>query len=259
MRRPVLLLVLITFVLAGCTGGSDEPERTAATPDPQPAPTQQITLDDLGIAGWPTPDGAVPEPPPRPDGVSAAEYEEMTDAVATWGLQAATDPGAVGEDLPKSLVAAIDDAADAQTEPGLARATVLDPDLELRGTRMTAVWETSEDDGSVNLSLQTRTAYEVENDEGLVRVIGVLRTQGVIASEGADEWGTLTGWQEFGAADCAIVLDGFLTPGGDSDDQVTDLTQFAEIGNGDEAVTPALPEEDQVDEDFARACQAGRV
>lgn len=123
---------------------------------------------------------------------------------------------------------------------------------------MTAVWDTTADDESVTVSLQTRTAYEVRNDEGLVRVIGVLRTQGAIAGA-ADGWGTVTGWQEFGAGDCAIVLDGFLTPGGDADDQITDLTEFAEIGNGDEAVTPALPEDEQVDEDFARACEAGRV
>ncbi|MBA4607122.1 hypothetical protein H1W00_01365 [Aeromicrobium sp. Marseille-Q0843] len=258
MRRPVLLLVLVTFMLAGCTGGSGDPE-PPATPDPQPAPTQQISLDDLGIAGWPTPAGAVPAPPRRPGGVSASEYDEMVTAVRTWALQAATDPGAVGNGLPTSLASAIEDAADAQTEPGLARATALDPALAPRDTRMTAVWQVSDADGAVNVSLQTRTAHEVTTEDGLVRVIGVLRTQGVVAGEGTDEWGTVTGWQEFGAADCAIVLDGFLTPGGDADDQVTDLTRFAEIGNGDEAITPALPEEEQVDEDFAEACEAGRV
>ncbi|MET0468177.1 MAG: hypothetical protein ABWZ87_05510 [Aeromicrobium sp.] len=258
MRRPVLLLVLMTFVLTACTGGSQGPE-SSATPDPQPAPTQQITLDDLGIAGWPTPAGAIPEAPARPEGVSAAEYDAMVTAVRTWATQAAVDPGAVGNGLPKSLVAAIEDAAEAQTEPGLARATVLDPELELVDTRMTAVWQSSDADGAHQLSLQTRTAYEVRNDEGLVRVVGVLRTQGVVAGAGTDDWGTLTGWQEFGAADCAIALDGFLTPGGDADDQTSDLTRFAEIGNGDEAITPALPEDEQVDEDFERACETGRV
>lgn len=258
MRRPVLLLVLVTFVLTACTGGSEDPE-PSATANAQPAPTQQITLDELGIAGWPTLDEAVPEPPRRPEGVSAQAYDEMVAAVRTWALQAATDPGAVGNGLPESLVAAIDDAAEAQTESGLAEATVLDPELDVADTRMTAVWQLSDGDGSINLSLQTRTAYEVTTEDGLVRVIGVLRTQGIIADGEADDWGTITGWQEFGAADCAIVLDGFLTPGGDADDQVADLTQFAEIGNAEEAITPDLPEDEQVDEDFAQACEAGRV
>ncbi len=259
VRRPILLLVVATFVLGSCSwlGGDDED-----TPEPvaQPTPTERMTLADLGLAGWPVAaDPDIPPAPARPRGVSAEEYARMVRAVEAWGVQAATDPDTVGEGLPDSLVAAIDDAAQAQVAPELARATVLDPALDVNSSRMTAAWRASREDGAVNLSLQTRTAYEVKAPGGRVRVIGVLRTQGVVAIPGSDQWGTIMGWQEFGAADCAIVVDGFLTPGGDADDQQTDLTAFAEIGKGSQAITPALPEDEYVDEDFARACEAGRA
>lgn len=259
VRRPILLLVVATFVLASCSwlGGEDE---DAPEPVAQPTPTERMTLADLGLAGWPVADEPdIPAPPARPKGVSTDEYDRMVEAVETWAVQAATDPESVGDGLPDQLVTAIDDAADAQVVPALARATVLDPALEVSSSRMTAAWRANREDGAVNLSLQTRTAYQVRAPGGQVRVIGVLRTQGVVAVPGADEWGTIMGWQEFGAADCAIVVDGFLTPGGDPDDQQTDLTAFAEIGKGAQAVTPALPEDEYVDEDFARACEAGRA
>ncbi|GAA3542424.1 hypothetical protein GCM10022196_23200 [Aeromicrobium flavum] len=255
------MLVLTAFVLGGCSWGSDHPD-PAPTPNPQPRPTQQISLDELGIARWPAPDeDRLPEPPARPEGVEPAEYARMVAAVRTWAIQAATSPETVGTGLPASLKAAIADLEDAQDEaPELARGNVLDPDLEVLTSGLTGAWTVSADDeGSVNVSLQTRTAYEVRSPGGPVRVIGVLRTQGVIGGPDDDGWGTITGWQEFGAADCATVLDGFLTPGGDADDQQADLTTFAEIGNGDEAITPELPDDERVDEEFARTCQAGRV
>lgn len=259
VRRPILLLVLTAFLLASCSwwpGGDDE----AATPEAQPTPTERMRLVDLGLASWPVADDPqLPEPPARPKGVSAREYERMVGAVETWGIQAATDPDSVGAGLPAPLVTAIEDAVESQTVPALARATVLDPDLDVNTTRMTGAWKVEREDGAVNVSLQTRTAYEVRAPGGQTRVIGVLRTQGVVAVPGADQWGTIMGWQEFGAADCAIVLDGFLTPGGDADDQESDLTTFAEIGKGAAAVTPALPEDEYVDEDFGQTCRAGRA
>jgi len=260
VRRPILLLVLATFWLASCSWLPGQDDDEADDPTAQPTPTERMTLADLGLVAWPVADEPdLPAPPKRPRGVSVAEYARMVEAVETWGVQAATDPESVGEGLPKGLVTAIDDAAGAQTVPELARATVLDPDLDVNSARMTGAWRVSREDDAVNLSLQTRTAYEVRAPGGQTRVIGVLRTQGVVAVPGSDEWGTIMGWQEFGAADCAIVLDGYLTPGGDPDDQASDLTVFAEIGRGSEAVTPALPEDEYVDEDFAQACRSGRA
>src|SRR5690606_36401450 len=126
VRRPILLRVVTAFVLASCSwlGSEDEdaPESVA-----QPTPTERMTLADLGLAGWPVADEPdIPEPPTRPEGVSADEYGRMVDAVEAWAVQAATAPENVGEGLPEQLVAAIDDAADAQVVPALARATVLD-------------------------------------------------------------------------------------------------------------------------------------
>lgn len=260
VRRPILLLVLATFWLASCSWLPGEDDDAPAGPTAQPTPTERMTLADLGLAGWPVADEPeLPDAPTRPASIPAAEYDRMVEAVETWSVQAATDPDAVGEGLPKDLVEAIDDAVGAQTVPALARATVLDPDLDVNAARMTGAWRVAEEDGAVNLSLQTRTAYEVRAPGGQTRVIGVLRTQGVVAVPGTEQWGTIMGWQEFGAADCAIVLDEFLTPGGDPDDQESDLTVFAEIGKGSEAVTPKLPENEYVDEDFAQACRSGRV
>ena len=257
VRRSVLVAVLTAFLVVGCSprAGTD-----AEPVDPQPTPVDPITLDDLGLDDWPSVDEPrIPEAPARPRGVSAREYDRMIDAVRTWALEAVEGPDAVGRQLSEALTGAIDRAAEAQTASELARGTVLDPALEVRDVRMTAAWRAAREDGAVNLSLQTRTAYEVRADGGPVRVIGVLRTQGVVALPDAPEWGTIMGWQEFGAADCAIVLDGHLTPGGDADDQLADLTEFVRIGESDEAITPALPEDERVDEDFAAECRRGRA
>lgn len=254
--------MLSAFLLAGCGLFAEDtrPDETVATPDPQPTPTEQISLVDLGIDDWPSATAEqFPEPPPRPDGVEAQEYDRMVSVIQTWALQAATEPEAVGEGLPEDLTDAIRDSVADQTSPALASGTVLDPGLDVVGTRMTSAWKLESPGDELQLSLQTRTAYEVTAPDGPIRVIGVLRTQGLVTTPDAEVWGTVMGWQEFGAADCAIALDDFLTPGGDADDQETDLTVFAEIGNGDEAISPALPEGEQVDEDFKRTCEAGRV
>ncbi|MBC9226112.1 hypothetical protein GL325_07255 [Aeromicrobium sp. 636] len=260
MRRPVLLLVLVSFVLAACTWRSDDSDRGDA-PEPQPTPTTSISFEDLGVADWPSPDEArFPEPPARPEWLAAEEYARMVAAVRTWAVQAVASPEQVGAGLPEELAAMIADAGeDDAVAPALAQGNVLDPGLEVLATGLTGAWTLSDDGESMNLALQTRAAYEVRTPDGPVRVIGVLRTQGIIAGPDTPEWGTVMGWQEFGAADCAIALDGFLTAGGDADDLQSDLGTFAEIGNGDEAITPELPDDQLVDEDFKRRCEAGRV
>ncbi|MCD9155194.1 hypothetical protein [Aeromicrobium duanguangcaii] len=260
MRRPVLLLVLVSFVLAACTWGSDDSDRGDA-PEPQPTPTTSISFDDLGVANWPSPDEArFPDPPARPEWLPAEEYARMVAAVRTWAVQAVASPDEVGAGLPDELAAMIDDAGeDDEVASALAKGNVLDPGLEVLATGLTGAWTLSDDGESMNLALQTRAAYEVRIPDGPVRVIGVLRTQGIIAGADSPEWGTIMGWQEFGAADCAIALDGFLTAGGDADDQQSDLATFTKIGNGDEAITPELPDDQLVDEDFKRRCEAGRV
>lgn len=260
--RSFLLLVLSAFLIAGCGvfSGGESDAQSAATPDPQPSPTEQISLADLGIDDWPAVTRQqIPEPPSRPVGVDQREYDDMVAAIGAWALQAASRPDTVGEGLPPALADSLDEAFAAQTAPALARGSVLEPGLEVLDSRMTAAWDVTEVEDETRVSLQTRTAYEVRAEGGPVRVIGVLRTQGLIAVPEAQGWGTILGWQEFGAADCAIALDGFLTPGGDTDDQQHDLTIFAEIGSAPEAVSPALQEEDNIDEDFKRACAAGRV
>ncbi len=256
VRRPVVLLMVAVLALSGCT--RDEPEATP-TPAAQPTPVEEITLTDLGIGDWPAASAPFPEAPARPEGVTKAEYDRMVTTVETWARQAATAPTTVGDGLPPAVAATIATVADEQAAPSLARGTVLDPALEVLGSRMTSAWKLSSADGSTNLSLQTRAAYEVRAPDGPVRVIGVLRTQGVIDSPDSDDWGTVMGWQEFGAADCATALDDFLTPGGDADDQESDLSVFVEIGNGTEAVTPAIDEDEVVNEEFLQRCRAGRI
>lgn len=253
-------LVMIVL-LGGCLPDRDEDRPSSVrTSSAQPTPTERLGLADLGIAQWPRANAAaIAQPPAVPEGVTEQEYAQVVAALRTWAVQAATDPTTVGAGLPRGLGDAIDRATRDQTAPALARGNVLDPDLEVLDTTMTTAWQVEPSGADTVIALQTRTAYEVRSPGGPVRVIGVLRTQGVVLAPGSDEWGTAMGWQEFGAADCVAAVDDVLTPGGDADDQESDLTVFVEIGNGDEVVTPALEDADRVDDDFRAQCEAGRV
>lgn len=265
MRPPLLASVAAALVTIGLLGGclpdrdDDQPSSTRPSAA-QPSPTERLALADLGISQWPRANAAAIAPPPAvPDGVTEQEYARVVGALRVWAVQAATAPDTVGDGLPSQLAGAIDRATRDQTAPGLARGDVLDPALERLDTRMTTAWQVERTDAGTVIQLQSRTAHEVRSPAGLVRVIGVLRTQGVVLDPDSDDWGTAMGWQEFGAADCAAALDDFLTPGGDADDQESDLAVFVEIGNGDEVVTPALEDADRVDDDFREQCEAGRA
>src|SRR5690606_26198841 len=142
--------------------------------------------------------------------VDQREYDDMVAAIGAWALPAAPRPDTGGEGLWPALVDSLDVAFATQTAPALALATVPAPGVEVLDSRMTAAWDVTQVEDETRVSLQTRTAYEVRAEGGPVRVIGVLRTQGLIAVPEAQGWGTILGWQEFGAADCAIALGGFL-------------------------------------------------
>lgn len=260
LRSRVASVAAILLLVAGCT--TDEPSSgtSTATTSPSAEPAEQITLAQLAVEDWPAlGDGGIPQPPERPASVGARDYDAMTGAVRTWAVQAATAPATVGQGLPNGLPEAIDAMAAEQTAPALARGNVLGPELEVVDSRMTAAWDVSVDGGVATVALQTRAAYEVRLPDGPVRVVGVLRTQGVVSSPRASAWGTVMGWQEFGADDCGVALDDVLAPGGDADDQVQDLQVFVDVGNGERAVTPDLPDEDRIDADFLDRCRAGRV
>lgn len=256
--------MIVVFVVAGCTGGSGSAPATTASAGPSAgtsatsAVTTEITLTGLGIDDWPEPSAvAIPAPPARPESLGEEQYRQMTDAVRTWAIQAVTTPSTVGEGLPAGLPDLIASSAAGQTAPGLAKGNVLAPDLDLRGTRMTAAWDVTTTKQGVSVTLQTRAAYEVQAAGEPVRVVAVLRTQGAVAQPGASRWGIASGWQEFGASDCAAAIEDVLRPGGDADDQAEDLAVFVRVGEGSTAQTPELPSEQKVDEDFAERCRAG--
>ncbi|HPU14173.1 MAG TPA: hypothetical protein PLQ19_10300 [Aeromicrobium sp.] len=257
MSRLVFALVFATFWLAGCGLGAAEPAAPATS---SPSPLGEMTLSDLKIDHWPElSQQKIPEPPAAPAGLNQDEYDRMVAAVRSWALAAVAVPPSVSEDLPAAVRRTLEDTAAEQTAPELALVNVLDPDLELRSAKMTAAWEVANDGPTYRVILQTRAAYEVATADLGVRVIGVLRSQGVTTEANAKSWGVALGWQEFGAADCAVALEDFLTPGGDSGTQKSDLQIFVDAGNSASVVTPEMPADARVNKRFLNRCEAGGV
>ena len=265
----------VASLLAACTSTSDEP---APTPSSS-APTSEAssTLDSEGI-DWPR--AGVPlqvsDPPAAPDGFDDALVTRMADVLTTWAGATTVDAdvwqgddpvAAVTDALPSAVGAALtrQTQTSGAVSPELAVANVFGDAVEVIGEpAVTTAWKvTTKDDEAgqpyVTVQLQTRAAYEVRvGADGPTRVVGVLRVHGLSAYPGTtDDFGVTTGWQEFGAGDCALAVDDALVPDNDVDRAVTDLATFVDVGSQPDLRMPALDDEEKVDDAYLDRCRNG--
>lgn len=268
MRRLSMAMIAVLMVCAGCTDGAGEEHPDSAAPE-------EISFSSLGI-DWPAA-GSVDwaEPPATPEGFDDSLVERMADTLVSWAGVAATDEDVahsakaldlVVDALPDAIGSTLRAQVKGAVSPRLGVANVFAADVTIVGSpRITSAWKVStpkDDDGKpyLLLQLQTRAAYEVRVGDGPTRVIGMLRVHGLSAyADRAAEFGVTGGWQEFGAADCALALDDELTPDGDADDARKDLATFVRIGSQDALEMPKLGVQDQVDAEYLKRCRAGAV
>lgn len=269
MRSWVVVLVSVLAVMTGCSSGSDEPAPAPADSTSAPA---TVTLESIGV-DWPrttTLDAA--EPPAAPKGFDDRLVSRMAEVLTDWAQATTVDPDVwhaaaparrVAAALPAEVASMLDEQTAGAVSPRLAVANVLGPDVTVVGEpRVTTAWKatTKADEfgaSYLQLELQTRAAYEVRvGDDGPTRVIGVLRVHGLTAYPATtDDFGVTTGWQEFGAGDCALALDDQLVP---DDDLVTakdDLATFVDVGDQDAVRMPALGSEEKVDAAYRQRCR----
>ena len=213
--------------------------------------------------------------PDTPDGFDDALVDRMASTLTKWAGVAAIDKDVwhssraldrVVEALPQAVGSTVEKQAGASVSPQLAVGNVFAKNVTVVGSpAITTAWKVStaeSDDGDpfVLLELQTRTAYEVRVDDGPTRVIGILRVHGLSAfKDTTDDFGVTSGWQEFGAGDCALAVDDELLPDSDSADAAKDLATFVKVGDGSKLVMPRLGVEDQVDAEFLRRCRDGSI
>lgn len=275
MRRRVGALVTVASLLAACTSTSDEP----APPPSSSAPTAEAssTLASEGI-DWPRAGAPlqVSAPPAAPDGFDDALVTRMADVLTTWAGATTVDAdvwqgddpvAAVTDALPSAVRAALtrQTQTSGAVSPELAVANVFGDAVEVIGEpAVTTAWKvTTKDDEAgqpyVTVQLQTRAAYEVRvGAGGPTRVVGVLRVHGLSAYPGTtDDFGVTTGWQEFGAGDCALAVDDALVPDNDVDRAVTDLATFVDVGDQPDLRMPALDDEEKVDDAYLDRCRNG--
>lgn len=259
MRRLVGALIAVLLACAACTSGSDaDPAPAAASSTADPA----VTLSSVGI-DWPeAQDELTPsDRPATPDGFDDEMLDRMAGVLTDWAQVSTLDQDA---ELPAEVDTAWREQTKDAVSPELAIANVFGKDVTVVGApRVTTAWKQStEDDESgrqyVLLELQTRAAYEVRlGDDPATRVIGVLRVHGLSAyPDTTDDFGVSGGWQEFGAADCALALDDALVPDDDVDAAKLDLQTFVTIGDGATVEMPSLGAEQQVDADYLKRCRA---
>lgn len=277
VRRLVGALAAVLMACAACTGGSSggddaRPEPAVTTPS---APA--LSLASVGI-DWPAADGSLSpgDPPSAPDGFDPATLTRMAGILTDWAQVSTLDEDArysatpidqVAAALPGQVGTALREQTKGAVSPGLAVANVFGDEVTIVGApRVTTAWQVStdvDDAGQqfVLLQLQTRAAYEVRLGDGApTRVIGVLRVHGLSAYPGTtDDFGVSGGWQEFGAADCALALDDDLLPDADLDASKSDLKAFVAVGDGTTIDMPSLGADEQVNADYLRRCRDGRT
>lgn len=211
-------------------------------------------------------------PPAAPDGFSGDLVARMADELEDWATATTVDADVWHSDvpldqvtgaLPAAVGAALRKQATGAVSPGLAVANVFADEVKVVGAPLvTTAWKASTETDEAGqpyllLELQTRAAYEVRlGDDASTSVIGVLRVHGLSAyPDTTDDFGVSSGWQEFGAGDCALALDDQLVPDADADGTARDLKTFVTVGDGDTLTMPPLDDEEQVDAEYLQRCR----
>lgn len=260
---------LAVLVLSACTAPSQDDPGATATSSPSEQRLESLAID------WPTATPADvdwPEVPGPPDGFDAALLDSMAGPLQDWAAAAALDPEVwTADEPPEDVLASLGERARGVLEdqvadtvsPRLALGNVFDEEWEVVGEpRMTSAWDVETRETAegpvVVLRLQTRTAYEVRSPERVTRVVGVVRTHGLsgFPESGDDELAPSLGWEEFGAAGCALALDDALVPDGGAAAR-DDLESFVDIGGTDTIAEPDLADEDTVDQEYLQRCRDG--
>lgn len=272
--RWLVVVAASAVVMAGCSvlDPVDSDPLPSATPSVE-GTVESVSFAALGIDGWSDVGTfAFPAAPAAPAGVSVDAWAKGVSTIEDWAKQAAFDPAKlptkfeplaskVFADLPslarKDLTARLAE----RTAPRLGVANVFKTPVAVRKVKATALWRvTAIEEGVQVLELQTRTAYEVETGGGATTVLGMIRSQGLAFRPGVEDApGTTTGWQEFGASDCALALNDALEPQPDNPKEVKDVRDFAKYGTAKEWANPPLDEDDVVDEDFLANCRSSQT
>lgn len=274
MQRWLGGLAAVALVVAGCSATSDDPPAPAPSSSSATTGAPVVSLASEGI-DWPRSGSPLrpSDPPAAPDGFDDALVSRMADVLTAWAGATTVDADVWHSDAPAEVVAgalpsatgtALTQQTSGAISPGLAVANVFGDAVEVVGQpAVTTAWKvatTADDSGQayVVLQLQTRAAYEVRSSGGPTRVVGVLRVHGLSAYPGTtDDFGVTTGWQEFGAGDCALALDDRLVPDDDLDAAGDDLATFVDVGDQPALRMPALDDDQRVDDAYLDRCRNG--
>ncbi|NLC98607.1 MAG: hypothetical protein GX678_05995, partial [Actinomycetales bacterium] len=173
-----------------------------------------------------------------------------------WAQATLGPPEETRAAVPKEVRVELEEIADAGPARNVSLGAQFGEGLAAKSVWGTGVWrETSAK--PLHLEYQTRVLWELEDADGNVRLVGMVRTHALI-----DDGETLSigqSWQEFGADDCALAIEEDIRPGGDIAEQNKDLRTFVDIANSLEVVPPDFSADDVVDEQFVERCRAGTV
>lgn len=246
LRAIAFVFCVIVVTVSGCSSG--DPEAKARHEQP-------LSLADLDMDGWVNlSTDSLPQAPRNPNKVPAAKQERAELILHRWASAALGDPEQTLDSAPKDVRHELELMADAGPARGVSLGTGFGEGLTVKSRWGTGVWkETSA--APLHLEYQTRVLWELEDADGQVRLVGMVRTH-VLVNDG-ESISIGQSWQEFGADDCALVVEETIRPGGDVAEQNKDLRRFEEIANSAEVVSPDFSEDDVVDQEFANRCRAG--
>lgn len=241
--------MLIVTLAATCArpNGSDQ---TQAGP---------LALGDLNTLGW-TDFSQLQSvdllPPDVPEGVDEAEYDTVVRHLSAWAKGSLEANGVQGSQLDAEFVELLAELTDRGPSGLLIERTPFADGLQTSQVRGTAVWELVSE-SPLTLQLQTRVVWQLRNPAGAESLIAVVRTHGAAYQAGA--WGLAGAWQEFGADDCALALDGVLRPGGEIASQTQDLRRFEAFAQTKELQGLEFADDEILDDAFLERCRTGRA
>ena len=242
------MLCVIAVTASSCSSGGSE----SAKPQEKP-----LALSDIATDGWiDLTTDPLPKAPKNPNKTAANDYDRAAQILHQWAQATLGPPEETLAAVPKEVRVELEEIADAGPARNVSLGAQFGEGLAAKSVWGTGVWrETSAK--PLHLEYQTRVLWELEDADGNVRLVGMVRTHALIDDGETRSIGH--SWQEFGADDCALAIEEDIRPGGDIAEQNKDLRTFVDIANSLEVVPPDFSADDVVDEQFVERCRAGTV